>query len=101
MLLILSFAALMGLDFWQLAQNYTAVGNSFGARIGSYAMPGLMAVLTTLINYVISYAVQILADMEQHKTKSDRMWQLILKIVITQFLNTSIIYSILYLIKPI
>jgi mannose/fructose/N-acetylgalactosamine-specific phosphotransferase system component IID len=77
------------------------VGNSLSARIVSYAILGLTAVLTTLINYVISYAVQILADMEQHKTKSNRMWQLILKTIITQFLNTCIIYSILYLIKPI
>lgn len=59
-----------------------------------------MAILTNVINYILSTSIEVLADMERHKTKSDRTGQLILKIVISQFLNTSIIYSILYLLKP-
>ncbi len=38
--------------------------------------------------------------MEKHKTKSDRLSSLILKNVVTQTINTSIIYTILYLIEP-
>lgn len=38
--------------------------------------------------------------MERHKTKSDRLSSLIVKTIITQFINTSIIYTILYLMKP-
>jgi len=60
-----------------------------------------MAVLTNIINYILSSSIEVLADMERHKTKSDRTGQLILKIVISQFLNTSIIYTILYLLKPL
>ena len=101
MLLIVSFAALLGLQFWQMAQAQAKVGASTGAVIVSYLISGSMATLTTLINYVLAYAVEILADSEKHKTKSDRVGSLILKIVISQFLNTSIIYSILYLIKPV
>jgi hypothetical protein len=101
MLLVVSFAALLGLQFWQMAQAQAKVGSSTGAVIASYLISGSMATLTTLINYVLAYAVEILADSEKHKTKSDRVGSLILKIVISQFLNTSIIYSILYLIKPV
>ena len=60
-----------------------------------------MSILVNIINYVLSYSIEILADMERHKTKSDRTGQLIIKIVITQTINTSIIYSVLYLMKPI
>jgi hypothetical protein len=38
--------------------------------------------------------------MERHKTKSERTGQLIIKIVITQTINTSIIYSILFVLHP-
>lgn len=101
MLLIISFAALMGLQFWQMAQSQIQVGSTTSDIVVSYLISGSMALLTTCINYILSYAVEILADSEKHKTKSDRMGSLILKIVISQFLNTSIIYSILYLIKPV
>jgi hypothetical protein len=67
----------------------------------SYAISGSMAIITNVINYIIGYSVEVLADMESHKTKSERSGSLLLKIVITQTLNTSIIYSILYFIKPI
>lgn len=100
MLLVVSFGALLGLQFWQLAQAQNHVGTSTAAIIGSYLISGSMAVLTTIINQILAYTVEILADSEKHKTKSDRVGSLILKIVISQFLNTSIIYSILYLIKP-
>jgi uncharacterized membrane protein len=60
-----------------------------------------MAIITNVINYILSSSIEVLADMERHKTKSDRTGQLILKIVISQFLNTSIIYTILYLLKPL
>ena len=60
-----------------------------------------MSILTNVINYILSYSIELLADMEKHKTKSDRTGQLILKIVITQTINTSIIYSILFLMKPV
>ena len=59
-----------------------------------------MAVLTNVINFILSYSIGILATMERHKTKSDRISSLIVKTVITQFINTSIIYFILFLIRP-
>ena len=101
MLLVISFALLMGLQFWEIAQSKVHVGTSLTAKLFSYAITGLMSVLTNVINYILSYSIEKLADMERHKTKSDRTGQLVIKIVITQTINTSIIYSILYLMKPI
>ena len=59
-----------------------------------------MAIITNIINFILSYSIDLLSTMERHKTKSDRLSSLILKNIITQFINTSIIYSILYLIRP-
>lgn len=101
MLLVVSFGALLGLQFWQMAQSKIHTGASTSSKILSYLISGSQALLTTLINQIIYFVVELLSDTEKHKTKSDRVGSLILKIVISQFLNTSIIYSILYVIKPI
>lgn len=39
--------------------------------------------------------------MEKHKTKSDRLASLIFKTIVTQTINTSFIYLILYFIQPL
>lgn len=59
-----------------------------------------MAIITNIINFILSYSIELLSHMEKHKTKSDRLSSLILKNVVTQTINTSIIYTILYLIEP-
>jgi hypothetical protein len=61
----------------------------------------VMSLVTICINYLLSYSIEILSDMERHKTKSDRVTSLIFKIVVTQSINTAFIYTILYLINHI
>lgn len=59
-----------------------------------------MAIMTNVINSILSYSITLLADMERHKTKSDHLNSLVIKIIVTQTINTSFIYFILYLISP-
>ena len=70
MLLVLSFAALMLLQYWKLSAASAKVGYSLSARIKALALSGSMAILTTLINYILSTTMELLSFIEKHKTKS-------------------------------
>ena len=59
-----------------------------------------MAILTNVINFILSYSIELLTDMEKHKTKSDRLNSLIIKIIVTQTINTAFIYYIIWLMTP-
>jgi len=59
-----------------------------------------MAIVTNIINFILSSSIELLSDMEKHKTKSDRLSSLIIKIIVTQTINTSFIYFILYILTP-
>ncbi len=59
-----------------------------------------MAILTNVINYILSYSTQLLSDIERHKTKTQRLNSLIIKTIASQTLNTLFIYYILYKINP-
>ena len=43
--------------------------------------------------------MDLLSVIEKHKTKTDRIKSLTVKVVVTQTINTSLIYGILYLIN--
>lgn len=101
MMLVISFAMLMGLQFWEQARAKAKVVHTILAKLEGYGITALMSIITNIINIILSYSIEGLADMERHKTKSDRTGQLIIKIVITQTINTSIIYSILYMMQPL
>jgi hypothetical protein len=100
MLLVLSFASLIGLQYWQthteLPVNTTAVIDKIKSSLFSVAM----AILTNVINFILSYSIELLADMEKHKTKSDRLTSLIIKIIVTQTINTAFIYYIIWVMTP-
>ena len=100
MMLVISFAMLMGLQFWEQARAKAKVAHTLVAKLEGYGITALMSIITNIINIILSYSIEGLADMERHKTKSERTGQLIIKIVITQTINTSIIYSILYVMQP-
>ncbi len=51
------------------------------------------------INYVLQIVAEFLTVQEKHQTKSDEKSSLILKLVITQFLNNAIIYFIVSLLN--
>ena len=59
-----------------------------------------MAVILNIINKVLSSNIEEFTDSERHQTKSDKISQLIIKTVISQFLNIAILYSIIYLMVP-
>lgn len=99
MLLVLSFVGLIGLQFWQVAEENKQAGTSMTDKLKGYLVTGSMAILTNVINFVLSTSIELLSEMERHKTKSDKLSSLIFKTILTQTINTSIIYTILYLIK--
>lgn len=103
MLLIISFAAFVGLQLLQSidvlkTNNENVTGMQLFKRYAVTASTGLLA---TAINFILSYTIDLLAQMEKHKTKSDRLASLIFKTIVTQTINTSFIYLILYFIQPI
>lgn len=59
-----------------------------------------MALLTTIINYILTASNELLSTLEKHPTKSDRLSSLMRKNLVTQTLNTCFIYVILYILEP-
>ena len=100
MLLILSFGSLVGLQYWQSHTQLPVNSTKPLDKLKSSLFSMGMAILTNIINFILSYSIQLLADMQKHKTKSERLNSLIIKIIVTQTINTSFIYFILYLIAP-
>ena len=57
-----------------------------------------MAVITNVINFILSNSIELLSNVEQHQTKTQRLNSVIIKTICSQALNTSFIYYFLYLI---
>lgn len=57
MMLILSFAALIGLQFWEVAEHAKHYENSLGDKLKSYLVTGSMAVLTNIINFILGSSI--------------------------------------------
>ena len=100
MLLVLSFASLIGLQYWQSHTELPVNSEALIDKIKSNLFSVAMAILTNVINFILSYSMELLADMEKHKTKSDRLTSLIFKIIVTQTINTAFIYYIIWLMNP-
>ena len=67
----------------------------------SYLTLGIQSLLTFIINQILSFAMNLLSILEKHKTKSDRMKSLTIKVIVTQTINTCLIYGFLYIMNPI
>lgn len=97
MSLVFTLGALIGLQVWQgKLSNQASQAIGFKKMIFSYGVTIMMAVLTNVVNYILSYAIEKLTNFERHQTKTDRLASLIVKTSITQFINTSIIYYIIF-----
>jgi len=100
MLLVLSFAALIGLKYWQTHTELPVNSKARIDQIKSKLFSVFMAILTNFINFILSHSIELLANVEKHKTKSDRLTSLIFKIIVTQTINTAFVYYIIWLITP-
>lgn len=100
MLLILSFTALIALQYGKLAVSSLKTGVSLISKLKAMALSGSMALLTTLINFILSSSMELLSKMEKHKTKSERLKSLVFKTIVSQSINTCFLYGILHLVKP-
>jgi hypothetical protein len=99
MLLILSLAALVGIEFWQ-----TSLQKASGVLISpavSYLLSGVQSLLIFIINQILYFTMNLLSDIERHKTRSDRYTSLAIKTIVTQTINTCFLYAILYAIQPV
>ena len=59
-----------------------------------------MALLTFIINVFVSMTLDTLTEMEKCQSKTAKMSSLLLKNVIAKVLNTTVVYFILYQLKP-
>jgi hypothetical protein len=73
MLLVLCFAALLGIQFWKMALNAKGFGQTFKAKVISLALSSFMSLITTIINIILSFSMDLLSHIEKHKTKSKRL----------------------------
>lgn len=88
MLLVVSFGALLGMEYLRTGQS-------------NLLIVAIMATLMNVINFFLSYSIDILSTLERHTTKTNRLRSLLIKNIITQTINTCFIYYILHLIQPI
>ena len=96
--LILSFLALMFIQEWENNLRNNAYSNSIKDKIKQYAPIAIAAIVTNIINFILGFSMDVLATkLERHKAKSDRLTSLIVKNVITQTINTSLMYWIISL----
>ena len=102
MLLIISFASFVGLELLQSHETVRAIDNkNIWQLVKRYAVTASTGLLATGLNLVLGYTIELLSTMERHKTKSDKLSSLIFKNIVTQSINTSVMYLILYFIQPI
>lgn len=59
-----------------------------------------MAFLTFIINVFVGVNLDTLTEMERCQSKTAKMTSLVLKNVIAKVLNTTVVYFILYQLKP-
>lgn len=57
MLLVLSFGALVGLQFWEADESKKQVGVTMTEKLRSYLVTGSMAILTNIINFILSTSI--------------------------------------------
>jgi hypothetical protein len=98
--LILTFAALLGVEFWKMDIQAIDINSNLQAQAQAIALTGLMALITTLINIILSRSMEMLSMMEKHQTQTRRLESLILKTIITQTINTVFIYGTVYFVRP-
>jgi hypothetical protein len=53
-----------------------------------------MTVVTLIINYILGVIVKHLTEYERHQTKSNFIFSHVVKVVLSQFLNTTILYYV-------
>jgi hypothetical protein len=100
MLLVLCFAVLLGTEFWKRTITPIDLNQNLQSQAKSIALTVFMALVTTIINAILSNSMVLLSVMEKHQTKTRRLKSLILKTIITQTINTVFIYGIVYIIQP-
>lgn len=60
----------------------------------------ILSGITSLINLLLSYIIQILADSEKRLSKTGTLVSLITKNVISQFINSALIYYLITFVTP-
>jgi hypothetical protein len=100
-----SFVLLFGLQYYQFslstASTTTPTTQSSKELIFSYMFTICMTTLTTSINFILAAVCQKLTEAEQHNTKTDYIISLTIKSILSQFLNTALIYYIISVVATI
>jgi len=70
-------------------------------KVANFLFNILMICLTNVFNGVLDGNLEKLTDLEKHQSKTARVSSLIIKNVIAKFVNTTVIYFILFRLNPV
>ncbi len=65
----------------------------------NYALTIFATIVTNAINYGIGYVVQNLTSFEKHQTRTNHLTSLVVKLLISQFINNALVYYIVTVIS--
>ena len=102
MLLSLLFllGGLVALSIWKAEVAEQLGKETLIYKLTSFLFTLSMAFLTFIINVFVSMTLDTLTEMERCQSKTAKMSSLVLKNVIAKVLNTTVVYFILYQMKP-
>ena len=65
----------------------------------NYSLTIFASILTNIINYGIGYVISGLTSFEKHQTRSNHQASMIMKLLITQFTNSALVYYLITVIS--
>lgn len=95
MVLFFSAAGLVGIDFVKMMSMSSGAQLSPEVVIINYGLSIFASFVATVINYGIYYVVKDLTEYERHQTMTNKLTSMIVKIFISQFINTALIFYII------
>ena len=95
MVLVFAAFALVGTDILKLSNIKDTNTFDVNSQVVNMALTILVTVFTLVVNYGISVVNSGLTRYEQHKTRTEELTALIVKMLISQFINTAFIYYLI------
>jgi len=100
MLLMIAFTSHFFMHKWRVDLGSSVNTGKINTYLGTF-LTFSQSIMIGLLNMILSAFIQFLSRLEKHKTESDLQYSMAEKTIISQTLNTVVIYSIVYLIYPL
>lgn len=95
MILFFSAAAFIGIDYIKMLNIKIGAEHQSETNIINYGLSIFASVIAVVINNGIYYIALDLTEYERHKTMTNKLISLIIKIFISQFINTAFIFYLI------